>query len=382
MFAPISTHGFIYPAIGLARRLRERGHECFFVTGKAFAEAVAAEGFVRIPCGDNDADSFAVPNWPNSVAIALQVAHVRFALDQRSCDGIVTSQLAIGPLIAGQLQHLPVAVIGIAAYLWTHGGEEPLAEAQQRLWHETEALRILGEARAQLRVTPVAPKPLPLLGDCYLLRSVPQMTCSQILPENVVHAGTLVWEPATADPELDQWLSADDKRPIVYAQIGRSFMLPSAWPPLVEALRDRAVRVVASVSRLDVETGDIPPNFFVRENIVQAFVMPHASAVITTGHATPVLGALRDAIPLVLAPNGSGSPETAALCARAGVAAVVDGRNPSADALASALDVALHDAKMHERCGAIATAFRHLNDGFDTAADAIEKLLSQYPQLH
>ncbi|MDP9104641.1 MAG: hypothetical protein M3N49_01785 [Candidatus Eremiobacteraeota bacterium] len=349
------------------------------MTGREFAPLIESCGFRRIPRGDEDGVSFDVPRWPNPLAVAIQVKHLEYALAEFRPDVIVTSQLALGPLIVAEMNAIPVVVQGIGTYLWERVADDDATEAEiaQRVWHEQEALRIYNEARTLLglRERHERRADFPLLGDRYLLRSVPALCDPATLPERVRLVGGCLWEPPAHDVELDDWLAANaGAEPTAYAQIGRSFGLPSAWPALRDGLSRLPLRVAASVGRIDAEIGMIPANFFVRAHVDQASVLPHASVVIATGHATAVLGALEHGLPLLLLPNGSGSPETATACERAGVAAVLRSKAPTA------LEVLQHFAEVvaepayASRARAVAAEFALFGDSLCVAADAAADL--------
>src|SRR5262249_7123290 len=118
LFCPLASHGFVYPLIGIARVLRARNHEVVFVTGPAFAQTLGAAGFDRVSRGARDGSSFDVSSWFNPVSIAIQVRHIEYALQSFQADSLVTTQLALGPLIVAEMRRLPVAVLGLATYIW------------------------------------------------------------------------------------------------------------------------------------------------------------------------------------------------------------------------------------------------------------------------
>ena len=118
LFCSLASHGFVYPAIGIAEVLRRRGHKVAFVTDLTCRDTLGQAGFARIPRGNTDGPSFQVKHWAEPLAVAIQVKHIEYALEQFNPDVMLGQQLTLGPLIAGDRHRLPVAMLGLAAYLW------------------------------------------------------------------------------------------------------------------------------------------------------------------------------------------------------------------------------------------------------------------------
>jgi len=383
LFCPLASHGFVYPLIGLAEAARLQGHEVSFVTDSAFAETLHKVGIPRIPCGTKDLAGFEVKNWTKPLAVAIQVKYIQHALERFPADALVTTQLTLGPLIAGEITGLPVVVLGLAAYLWPlwpsdHEPESPIEkEAQWRygdmMTHYNNARRALG-----LSISDADHLANPMLGDLFLLQSVPELEQSKYaFPSKVCFVGSCLWEPETSDPELSAWLEqgASAAEPIVYVQQGRSFALPGFWAKLCEALRDKAIRVVADVGRMDEEVGNIPENFFIREHAHQCKVLPYSSAVISTAHTTSVLGALTHGLPCLFFPAGSGSNDIAEHCERAGAALRFYATAADARLIESSVHELLSNFELREGAQRLKLAFERAG-GCDRAAQLIEQAIA------
>lgn len=383
LFCSLTSHGFIYPAIGIAKTLRQRGHEVAFVTGSAFSEALRQGGFERIPCTAKDCPSFQVWNWAEPLAVAMQVKHIEYALEHFAPDVLVGHQLTLGPLIIGERHSLPVAVLGLAAYLWpvceSLLERPPQSESEERLvWRYGDMMKHYNQARKlfQLPLSHANYRETPMLGNLFLLQSIPELEGNvDALPGRVHLIGDCLWEPLLFDAELVRWLKGPDAsaEPVIYVQPGRSFQDPRFWPHLIDALGNRPVRVVASIRRMDGEAGAIPENFFIRNHFPQRLVLPQARAVISSGHTTTVLGALTHGLPSLLIPHGSGTEDIAERCQRAGAAICLSPSEVTAQRLGQALETLLDCPNLQQNAQAFQQAFAKVN-GLKRAAGLLELL--------
>src|SRR5207245_5815692 len=88
--------------------------------------------------------------------VAIQVRHVQHAIERFDPDVLLTSTLALGPLIAGEIADLPVAVLGLATYLWPvaiPGGERRAADPQAEYRHR-EMTALYNAARGLFGLSP------------------------------------------------------------------------------------------------------------------------------------------------------------------------------------------------------------------------------------
>jgi MGT family glycosyltransferase len=383
LFCSLTSHGFVYPAIGIAKTLRQRGHEIAFVTGHAFSESLKQAGFKRIPCTVKDSPSFQVQTWGEPLAVAMQVKHLEYALDHFAPDVLVGHQLTLGPLITGEHYSLPVAVLGLAAYLWPACKsllERPSSsESEERLvWRYGDMMKHYNRVRELFRL-PLSHanyRETPLLSDLFLLQSVPELEGDvDALPGRVHLIGSCFWEPPLFDAELACWLKepSASAKPVIYVQVGRSFQDPSFWPHLIDALKNRPVRVIASIGRMDAEAGAIPENFFIRNHVPQGLVLPQARAVISSGHTTSVLGGLTHGLPSLLIPQGSGTEDIAEHCQRAGAAICLSPSEVTAEMLEQAVKTLLNCPNLQQNAQILQQAFAKMN-GLERAAELLELL--------
>ncbi|HSS50731.1 MAG TPA: nucleotide disphospho-sugar-binding domain-containing protein [Thermoanaerobaculia bacterium] len=369
--------------IGIARALRELGHEVAFATGPASAGFLAAEGLDRIPRGEDDGASFQVKHWFQPLSVAIQIKHIEYALSRFPADALIGQQLTFGPLIVRERRRLPVGLLGFCTYLWPASDElarkQDLSPFEARLvWRHQDMLGWLNKTRQMLRLPLYEGgcRETPFLADLFLVRGVPELQPDEhLLPGQVHLVGSCLWEPETIDPELAAWLrrTAAPEATVIYAQPGRAFEAPCFWSGLVEALAGSKYRVVASVGRLDREVGNLPDTFFVRPHVNQGQVLSTARAVVSSATTTAVLGALTAGLPSLLIPTGSEQPDVAEVCANAGAALALTPEEVTPARVREVLDELLKTPSYRERAASLQSAFTRF-DSFQLAADLCERL--------
>jgi len=384
LFCSLSSYGFVYPLIGIAQAVRSLGHEVMFVTGPEFSQTLQNENFSRIPRGGKDGESFDVKTWGFPLSVGIQIKHIEYALSMFPADMLVTTQLALGPLLVAERRRLPVAVLGLASYMWPPlwpSDFEPKSQFERRLqWRYGDMMRHFNEARSLFGLPAVngdCAEP-PWLGDLFMIQTVPELERNEFgLPSKVHFVGSCVWEPESPDTELSDWLeeSAVAGEPVIYVQPGRNFGFPSFWPHIREVLTGKKVRVAASLGKMTGDIGDAPDNFFVRDHLPMKMILPYSSAVITTGHTTSVLGALTHGLPSLLIACGSATEDIAERCESAGAALCFYDYERGVDTpfIEKAVDELLSNKLLKERAEKLQIAFARAG-GANLVAELIEKL--------
>lgn len=389
LFCSVDSPGFLYPEIGLAKELAKRGHEVAFATNIDCKETLDRHGLQRLPRGPNDGRSFQISSWGQAPSVAIQVKHVEYALDRFPADVLVGQTLTNGSLLVGERRQLPVGLLGLCTYLWPAHDEPNGVRSSSspgnvedvagwRTWRHDGMLETLNQARALFRLPPQdrGCRDSPLLGDLFLLQSVPELEPDhRDLPERVHLVGSCLWEPSEEDLELEKWLDEAEASgaPILYVQHGRFFHIPSFWPQLVEALGGTSFRVLASTDRLDSQIGPVPDNFLVRSHIPQGWVLQRARAVIATANTTAVLGAFTHGVPCLLIPGGGEQPDVAMLGKRAGIAQILLPNQTTAEALRNGVEKLISDPVYRANALLYRSAFSRM-DGLRNAADLLEIL--------
>jgi len=379
LLCPIGSRGFVYPMIGIARRLQERGHEVAFATSIDFAGVIASAGMERLPRDKTDGASFQLSNWGHPLVIAIQVRHVQNAIERFQPDVMLSSTLALGPMIAGELADLPVAMLGLATYLWpvaVPGGAHRSVDTQAD-WRHREMVGLYNAARNLFGLSPMsgALDASPLAGSLYLLQTVPLLEpLARHLPKRVRLVGSCLYEPEAPDAELVEWLESHSDRRLIYVQHGSVFRAgESFWSGMVAASDELGIRAAASMER----HRNAPPathdsNSLARGHVPQRPVLERAEAVVCSANTTAVLGALTHGLPMLLFPTGGEQPALAARCLAAGAATVLPASSPIGD-LRAALERVLDGADQRQAARRLQAAFAEV-DGPGLVATALEEL--------
>jgi len=383
LFCSLETPGFLYPTIAIAQQLKARGHDIAFVADVKCSGFLAAWGLKRIQRGANDGSSFQVAQWAKPLSVAIQVKHIEYALESFRADVLVGQSLTLGPLVVAQKRQLRVALLGFCTYLWPRQDVvdaslvQPETDGRAR-WRYAEMIGFLNQTRQLFRLPQYegSCRETPLLGDLFLVRSVPELEVNFAqLPSHVHLVGSCLWEPEGADPEMERWLTAAAKSnmPVIYVQHGRFFHIPSFWPKLAEALEGLNCLVAASSGRLDTEVPPMPVGSLVRPHLPQGPILRVASTVVASANTTAVLGALEAGIPSLLIPGGGEQLDVAELVSGAGVAKYLSPEDVTTRSIGEAVQELLTNQTYRERAEYYKTAFSRI-DGIKRAADLIERL--------
>jgi len=381
LFCSLDSMGFLCPSVGIAKALIARGHDVAFVTDVKFAKLLTTLDLERIPRGNTDGGSFQVPQWAKPISVAIQVKHIEYALDRFDADVLFGQALTLGPMVVAERRGLPLGLLGFCAYLWPTDNDPPRRgdlTAKRLRWRYGDMMEVLNTARAlfHLPACHADCRDTPLLGDLFLLRSVPELEPHpERLPEHVHFVGGCLWELATHDPELEDWIVEAKKSnaSIIYVHHGKFFHISTFWDALVRAVEGLNVRVAASVGQMGRPVGSVPDNFLVRPHISQAAVLRHARLLVAGGNTTAVVGAMEAGVPSLLIPAGGEQPEVAELAERCGAAKSLLPEEATMERLRPYVEDLLANPLYSERATFYQSAFTKL-DGFERAADLLEKL--------
>jgi UDP:flavonoid glycosyltransferase YjiC (YdhE family) len=218
----------------------------------------------------------------------------------------------------------------------------------------------------------------PLLGDAFLLRSVPELEKDvTALPSRVHCVGDCLWEPpAQTNAALASWLAEAkaSQQPLLYVQPGRVHNGISFWGNLITALKDKPIRVAASVGRIGGEIGIVPANFFVDQHVPQSAILPHASGVICSSTTTAALGAITHGLPLLLVITGDGEqPHIHHRCQQAGVSLNLDLFDASPQNLEQKVNQLLNKPHLQQNAQKLQQSFAQMQQR-QRAAHIIEQL--------
>jgi UDP:flavonoid glycosyltransferase YjiC (YdhE family) len=380
--------------LGIGRALRDRGHQVSFVTGKPFQQMIARAGFERIPFGDQDSDSFSRPFWMRDFEIMRQSLHIAHAIQQEEPAAIVTAPLTVGPLVVRRAFHIPVAVLGLAAYMWPKHPtlpdlpEHPALQKELVSFHN-HLCTLVKEGCRRLDIPVSAtfgtnPVTSPLMGDRFLFRSVPELeNVGHPPPAGICYVGALSHqEPDPLPPDLTDWLETRNDRPTILVDHALGKDIPDFWDNLVKAMEGLHLKAIAIFDT----PGDrfLPNHVFGAAKLPRESLLPHISAVVTIGRSSTVLGALNHGLPMLMFPLGGEQKHLTLRCVRAGVGidcSTYDWEtgeprperyapNTLREYLQAMLD---EESAIRTNARRLKHAFRAINS-FDVAADTLEQL--------
>lgn len=397
LFCALASHGYVYPAIGIAKGLQAKGHEVAFVTGRAFSDVVEHAQLTNIP--DPDATSFQVSQWAGIRGVYYQIEHIKKAIKQFAPDVLVATQLTLGPLIVGQQLNLPVGIIGLSSYLWPTknlgtAGVVDQELANTRLKQHDDMLKTynklcqfigLSLKNYQLQSFEASP----LLGDLFLLRNIPQLEGYEAqFPQRVHYVGDCLWEPDTELPENIQNFVArakNSRKPIVYVQHSGRWthqyqqngkVLPGSkdyWPIIVDSVKAEAFHAIATTDDKAFLEATYPDQMLVLPHISHQQIMPHVDAVIGNGTTSLLLGALTHGRSLFIISIGSENEFIGSLCNRVNVGVHEEARHLTPESFSAGLTKLLTNSKIATQTKALQNEF--LNFGGNTkAVYLLEKL--------
>jgi UDP:flavonoid glycosyltransferase YjiC (YdhE family) len=377
--AALSGAGFLLPIVAIASELRGRGHQVEFVTDVSRGAQLAEYGFTRIPRTQRDGASFGVATWFEPLHVALQVAHLRYAVQCFKPDIIVSSHLTLGAMAISAVRRIPIAFVGPVVYLFPLTGDEqlvvddePARVAQWRLndlrSHYHRACREIG----------VPPDDSTILGDRYLVQGIAQLDPAVVarLPANVRQVGACVLDSPRVDMrDVESWLVAQRAagRSVAFVQLGRMFGVGDPWPLITAWAKTENVALVASLERYDAALGAFDANILVRNGIALERIVPQADLVICSGMPSPLLAAALAGKPALIARCGSGTEEHAATFERYGSALAFNAATIDPERFATLARRLRCEPSFAGRARALRTAFGAVH-GPSRGADEIEML--------
>lgn len=367
LFSVMGTHGLVYPAVGIALELQAAGFTVGIATDRSFEGAIQRAGAEYVAGPDPHALAFRMKGWGTGQVAAAQLLYTLSAFRSYKPDVLVASPFALASIALARVAEMRTAVLGQSVFPLP-GSEDalrhPLSGADrqnaERFREFTGMYRSVCD-RAGLPADAGAEtiEDSPLLGDVYLLQSVPSLARG-VLPSKVRLVGSCLWEPSEDLSEDDRaWLEAGHALPLLYVQQGRTFEKEGFWDALMRVAARRGIRIAASTSRMDRpgEPGEVSGPHLIKDHLGQSAILPHAAGVFCSATATPALGAITHGLPCAFVPGGSGQAELAAEWRRAGIGVVMPLDRVSDELVAATLDQLLNDVALRSQCRVIQQEF-------------------------
>ena len=413
--------GNVPPALGLARRLIERGHSVRLLADPTVADEARAIGAehtswvraphrkTRLPEDDIVKDyessnplkmirtyieSFIgvpTPAWAGETLAALQAFQA---------DVLVTDMTIPATLIAAEKLAIPSVAYSPNIWMLPTPGIPPLGPGfalargplgrardfiMRALTHRAmaPATPYLNTTRAAYGLAPVATIYEQMLGadQVYMLTSPRFDFTSPAIPAKVRYAGPILDDPTWCEPWQSPW-AADDERPLVLVGLSSTYQKQAtALRNIIDGLSGLPVRALVTLG-LTIGAGEVRGS----SNVVVVPTAPHtevlrqASLLVThCGHGTTIRG-LVAGVPMVCMPMGRDQNDTAARVVHHG-AGVRISPQASARKIRAAIERVLADPSYGRSAKQLGRAIAG-GEGCVDMIDAIEHLASRRRAAH
>jgi rhamnosyltransferase subunit B len=406
------SFGDVYPYIGLAFALNDRGHHPVLATAEFYRPLIESLGFEFHPMGPmiDPADDATIERVLDPVRGAdtlvkelllpsLEADYAALDHAAQQADVMVTHPITFAAPIVAQARRLPwvstvlapmsffsatdVPVLAPAPYLarldrigsWYGRVMSRFVRANTVHW-----MKPVFDLRRQLGL-PAGGHPLfegqfsPTLTLALFSRVLasPQPDW----PPNVVVTGSVFYNgPELLQPELEEFLDAGPP-PVIFtlgssavAAAGRFYEESLA---AARRLRVRAVLLTGGFER-NIPRDGVSRDTFVVDRAPHQLLFPRAAAVVHPGGAGTLAQALRAGRPMLVVPHAHDQPDNAARAARLGVARMVRQQRYLAARVARELEKMLSDRRIHVRAEEVGSIVR-AEGGAVTAAAALDALV-------
>ena len=406
------SFGDVYPYVGLAFALRDRGHHPVLATAEFYRPLIESLGFEFHPMGPmiDPADHATVERVLDPVRGAdalikelllpsLDADYAALDRAAQSADVIVTHPITFAGPIVAQARRLPWVSTVLAPMSFFSVTDPPVLAPAPYLarldrlgsWYGRVIRRFAGATTVRW-MKPVFDlrRQLGLPGGGHPLfegQFSPTLTLalfSQVLasqqpdwPPNVVITGSVFYNgPELLQPELEVFLNAGPP-PVVFT-LGSSAVAAAGRfyeesLDAVRRLRVRAVLLTGGFERnvpLEAVSGDT----MIVDRAPHQLLFPRAAAVVHPGGAGTLAQALRAGRPMLVVPHAHDQPDNAARATRLGVARTVQRHRYRGARVARELEQMLRDKHIRARAEDVGALVRS-EGGAVTASAALDALI-------
>jgi rhamnosyltransferase subunit B len=407
------SFGDVYPYIGLAFALKDRGHHPVLATAEFYRTLIESLGFEFHPMGPmiDPADHAIVgrvldPVHGADVLIrelllpSLEADYSALDHAAQRADVMVTHPITFAAPIVAQARRLRWVSTVLAPMSFFSASDAPVLAPAPYLarldrfgsWYGRVIHRFArGSTRRWMKPVFDLRRKVGLPAGGHPLfegQFSPTLTLalfSRVLaspqpdwPPNVMVTGSVFYNgPELLQPALEEFL-ADGPSPVIFT-LGSSAVAAAGrfYEESLEAvrrLRVRAVLLTGGFERNVPRIGVSGDTFFV-DRAPHQLLFPRAAAVVHPGGAGTLAQALRGGRPMLVVPHAHDQPDNAARAARLGVARTVRQQRYRAARVARELEQMLSDRRIHARAEEVGTIVRA--EGGAVAAAAAVDALSQ-----
>ena len=348
LFSARPAFGHVFPLVPLALASIDRGHDVTFASGEGFLPKLAGWGFETRKVGGAIDAAFpeAAAKYPHllnpeqpafggamfvDVLGRKSLEDMRGVLEELRPDLVVYEGTDVGAAVAAAAAGIPVVHHSLS--LWMGPFRDALRERIPDLWK-------LAGATESVDVT---------VGDTYLDIWPPSMQSPDAQSSTNRHQPLRPTPWGDPSSRVPDWLDSAPG-PLVFVSLGTVFWGKDLLPKLIEALSKLDVDALV-LAGVDAKPEELPQADRVRVAgfVDQPAILRRADAVVHHGGAGTLLGALANAVPAVVLPEGADRPYTAASLAASGAGVAVNPREATADDIAEAVQTVLGDERYRTR---------------------------------
>jgi UDP:flavonoid glycosyltransferase YjiC (YdhE family) len=388
LVAAFGDAGHAFPAIALARALRDRGAEVIVETWEHWREAVEAEG-LRFTAAE---EYKTFPPRTRGEAQGPTAADAAKALlpflEDYGPDVVVSDILTLAPSLAAEMAGIRRAVLIPHVYpvhepglpFFAFGAQPPRTPIGRGLWKAAEPVLVKGlergrlemnETRAECGLPPLEVFHGGLSVDLALVATFPQLEYPRRWPANTHVTGPMTFELERPHVELPP----GDAPLVVVAPSTAQDPERELLRWTLEALAEEPVRVLGTTNELDVPVPmpEIPPNAVVVDWLSYSQAMPLADLVVTHGGHGTVCRALGAGAPVLCCPAVGDMAENAARVQWAGAGLAIPWRLAGPRSIRAVSRRLLSDGSYGSRARELA-AWGAEHDGAASAAGLVAAL--------
>jgi MGT family glycosyltransferase len=386
LVAAFGDAGHAFPAIALARALRERGHRVVVETWERWREAVSREGLEFVAAQEYRAFPRLADPSSEAPSLAAAATALRPLLDEVRPDLVVSDILTPAPALAAELcgvrwatliPHVyPVHEDGLPFYGF--GAMPPRTPVGRAAWRAALPLldaglrrgrNELNRSRAELGLSRASDFHSGISRELALVATFPQLEYPRRWPAHVQVVGPLSFELPHPDVELPP----GDAPLVVVAPSTAKDRRAELVRQSIEALAEEPVRVLATTNgAVPASSIDASPNARVVDWVRYSQVMPQAALVICHGGHGTVVRALEAGAPVLSCGSAGDMAENGMRVAWAGAGLAIPRRLARAAAIRWAARRLLREPRFAARAREIA-AWAAENDGAAWAAELVER---------
>lgn len=408
------SFGDVFPYLGLARGLRERGHQVVLAMPAFYCDRVEAEGVefhaVRPDVDPTDREivgRIMDPARGTQFIVELLMGSLRASYEDLTAasagaDLLISHPITFaGPIVARiQAMRWVSTVLAPISFFSSHDlpvfPPAPWLKGLESIPGAARALAAMARLGSRGWVAPVyalrrelgldrgphpvfegqfSPHLVLALFSKLLARPQPDWPARVVITGGIPYSGSAA--ESALPPELETFLDSGPA-PVVFTLGTSAVGAPGAfYRESIEAVRRLGVRAVLLVGphAENRPAAPLPDGVMLVPYAPHAQLFPRASVVVHQGGAGTLHQGLRAGKPMLIVPYAHDQPDNAYRTERLGVSRTISARGYSSRRAGRELDRLLHDPDIAARAARVAEAVQ-AEDPVATACDAIERVLT------